>query len=102
VSATRGRVVVIGDRMSLPLFRSVGLETVEADRDDEVLSAIREAASRGDVSLVIVLKHVVSDPDRVVREAQERDIPVLVLPTLWAPAEKINVEMLLAKALGLG
>ena len=102
MSSEKGRVLVVGDGLTLPLFRSVGLETVEAEGDDNVISAVREAAARGDVSLVIVLKHVVKDPDRIVGEAQKYGIPILVLPTIWAPAEKINVERLLAKALGLG
>ena len=102
MSDSRGKVLVVGDRLSLPLFRSVGLETVEASRQDDIIRAIGEAARRGDISLVIVLKHVVEDPDAVVRAAQEADIPILILPTLWSPAEKINVEKLLAKALGLG
>ena len=99
----KGRVLVIGDRINLPLFRSVGMETVEAGRPEDVIREIRAAAERGDVALVIVLKHVAGKrEDDIVRAAEEAGVPVLVLPTPWAPAEKINVEKLLARALGLG
>ena len=98
----RGRVVVIGDRVNLPLFRSVGLEVEEAVGDNRVIAELERIAGRQDISLVIILKHVVEDIDKVVEKAEELGIPTLILPTLWAPAEKINVERLLAKALGLG
>ncbi len=97
-----GKVLVIGDRMSLPLFRSVGAETREASGDNDVLGHLREVQRREDVSLVVVLKHIVREEDKIISEAQKLGIPILILPTLWAPAEKINVEKLLAKALGLG
>jgi len=96
----KARILVVGDKLNLPLFRSAGLSVREAENEEEVLEAIRSAPR--DTGLVIVLKHVVRDPTRVVKEAEKTGLPVLVLPTPWSPAEKINVEKLLAKALGLG
>ena len=98
----RGRVVVIGDRVNLPLFRSVGLEVEEAVGDSRVIAELERVSSRPDVSLVIILKHVVDNIDKVIEKAEELGTPILILPTPWSPAEKINVEKLLAKALGLG
>ena len=99
----KGKVMVVGDRVNLPLFRSIGLVTAEARNAGEAIRIVREAAASGDIALVIVLKHIVSgSEDEVVRAAQEAGVPVLVLPTPRAPAEKINVEKLLARALGLG
>ena len=100
--SSNGIVVVMGDRVNLPLFRSIGLEGYEVRDDRDVIEGLKVLAGRGDVSLVIVLKHVVGDEQRIVEEAQKVGIPILVLPTLWAPAEKVNVEKLLARALGLG
>ena len=97
-----GKILVVGDKLSLPLFRSSGISVREATREEEVLEALREAAEKDEYALVIVLKHVVEDPQRVTGEAEKLGVPVLVLPTPWSPAEKINVEKLLAKALGLG
>ncbi len=100
--AGEGKILVVGDKLNLPLFRSSGLSVREASREEEVLEVLREAAAAREYALVIVLKHVVRDPQRVTGEAEKLGIPVLVLPTPWSPAEKINVEKLLAKALGLG
>jgi V/A-type H+-transporting ATPase subunit F len=100
--SSNGIVVVMGDRVNLPLFRSIGLEGYEVRDDGDVIEGLKVLAGRKDVSLVIVLKHVIKDEQKIVEEAQKIGIPILVLPTLWAPAEKVNVEKLLAKALGLG
>jgi vacuolar-type H+-ATPase subunit F/Vma7 len=96
------RVAVIGDRESLPLLRGLGARAVEAVGDDAVIDALRRLAEEGGYALAIVFKHAVEDPDRVKREGRRLGVPVLVLPTPWAPAEPVNVERLLARALGFG
>ena len=96
------KVAVIGDRESLPLLRGLGARAVEAVGDEAVLEALRRLASEGGYALAIVYKHVVEDPDRVKEEGRRLGLPVLVLPTPWAPAEPVNVERLLARALGFG
>ncbi|MCE4609555.1 MAG: hypothetical protein F7C36_04140 [Desulfurococcales archaeon] len=95
-----GKIVVVGDKLNLPLFRSAGMSVVEADNTSEVLRVLRSV--KDEASLVVVLKHVVDDQERVIKAAEELNIPILILPTVWSPAEKINVEKLLARALGLG
>ncbi len=97
---TKGKILVIGDKLNLPLFRSTGIHVEEADNSDEIVRILKNYNGR--INLAIVLKHTVDDQDKVLKTAEELDIPLLILPTLWSPAEKINVEKLLAKALGLG
>ncbi len=101
VSTRPGRVVVVSDRVNAPLFRSVGLKVYEAEGQDEVLAKVRSAASEN-AALVIVLKHLLEDEEAFQRQVERLGVTVLVLPTLWAKAEPINVEKILARALGLG
>ncbi|MEB2835786.1 MAG: hypothetical protein GSR80_001315 [Desulfurococcales archaeon] len=96
------KVAVIGDAETLPLLRGLGAHAVEAVGDDAVVEALRGLASEGGYALAIVFKHAVEDEDRIRREARALGLPVLILPTLWAPAEPVNVERLLARALGFG
>jgi V/A-type H+-transporting ATPase subunit F len=97
-----GALLVVGDEETLPLFRSLGARVRAARGDGEVLRVLREEAERGGTSLVIILKHVVDDEERVKREARRLGLTVLVLPTRWAPAEPIDINRLVARALGIG
>lgn len=96
------KVAVIGDEETLPLLRGMGAKAFRAGGDDEVINTLKSLASEGGYALAIVFKHVVSDEDRVRGEARRLGLPVLILPTPWSPAEPVNVEKLLAKALGFG
>ena len=100
--APQGRILVIGDEETLPLFRSLGVSVKAARGNDEVIDVLRREAGDGGVALAIVLKHVISDEERVKREARRLGVTLVVLPTLWAPAEPIDINRLIAKALGLG
>lgn len=94
------RVVVIGDRDTLPLFRTAGFTVAEAYSTSEALEAMKGMA--GEAALFIVLKHVVDDEERLRREAAALGAPVVVLATKWAPGKPLRVEELIAKALGMG
>ncbi|MEB3851432.1 MAG: hypothetical protein LRS49_02470 [Desulfurococcales archaeon] len=96
------KVAVIGDRETLPLLRGLGAHAVEAVGDEAVVEALRRLASEGGYALAIVFKHAVGDPERVKAEGRRLGLPVLVLPTPRAPAEPVNVDKLLARALGFG
>jgi len=98
----RGRILVVGDRDTLPLFRAVGARVAEAGNAEEALEAIRREAARGDVAVAIVLKHVVGDEEEFRAKASRLGVPVLVLPTRWAEAKPVDVNKLVARALGLG
>ncbi len=97
----KASVLVVSDDVNAPLFRSVGLNVEIVGGPSEVLGAVKASASQG-YALVIVLKHLVEDEDELKKEATKLGIPLLVLPTLQARAEPINVDKILAKALGLG
>ena len=101
ISAGGTRLSVIGDRQSLTLFRMVGASTYEVQPGGDVEETVRKAAREGS-RLVIVLKHVVTDEEKLRRVADQEGVTLLVLPTKWAKAEPINVEKLLMEALGLG
>ena len=95
------KVMVIGDEDTLPLFRSMGALTRVARNDDDIVKTLRKAVE-DEVALAIVLKHVVSDEERVRREARRLGITLLILPSRWAPPEPIDINKLIARALGLG
>ncbi len=94
-------VTVIGDRISLPLFRMVGARVIEANSQREAELALRQAAQSGS-KIVIVLKHIVADENRLREEAVRAGVTLLVLPTRWSKAAPINIEKLLMEALGFG
>ncbi|MEB3779156.1 MAG: V-type ATP synthase subunit F [Desulfurococcales archaeon] len=98
----RARIAVVGDRYSIPLFRSVGMVVEEAESQAGALDRVKALASRGDIGLIIVLKHLVEDEDSFRSEVGGMGVPVLILPTRWSKAEPVNVDKLVAKALGLG
>ncbi len=98
----RSRIAVVGDRYSIPLFRSVGMVVEEAETQAGALDKVRSLASRGDVGLIIVLKHLIEDEDSFRRVVSGLGVPVLILPTKWSRAEPVNVDKLVARALGLG
>ena len=98
----RARIAVVGDKYSVPLFRSIGMITEEAETQAEALSRVKALASQGDIGLIIVLKHLVEDEDSFRRETGSIGVPVLILPTRWSKAEPVNVDKLVARALGLG
>jgi len=98
-----GRILVVADRYNSTLFKSAGLTVVEADSQEKIIEEVRYAFQRlRDIALVIVLKHLVEDEDSLRKALEDLGVPLLVLPTRWAKAEPINVEKLLAKALGFG
>ena len=99
--AARGRVVVLGDRDTLPLFKSAGFTTVEAYSQSQALNIIARLQESSDIALIIVLKHILSNVEEFKAKTAESKIPVFVLPTLWSPGEPLDVNKLLAKALGL-
>ncbi|MCE4626065.1 MAG: hypothetical protein F7C82_01990 [Desulfurococcales archaeon] len=102
-SSNMGRVLVIADEVNAPLFRSVGLTVYEARDQKQVVETVDFAMkSLHDVSLIIVLKHLVEDEDSLRKSLEKYGVTLLILPTRWAKAEPINVDKLLAKALGLG
>lgn len=98
----RGRVLVVGDRDTLPLFKAVGARVAEAGSAEEALEALRREASRGDIAVAIVLKHVIGDEEEFRARASGLGVPVLVLPSRWAEAKPVDVNKLVARALGLG
>ena len=102
MQAARGRILVVGDRDTLPLFRAIGARVVEAGSEDEALEAIRREAGRGDIAVAIVLKHIVGDEEEFRAKASRLGVPVLVLPGRGAEARPVDVNRLVARALGLG
>ncbi|MGC9209877.1 MAG: V-type ATP synthase subunit F [Acidilobus sp.] len=101
MSAGETKILVIGDEQSLPLFRMIGISVMQAGNQAEAEAAVRKGVEQG-YGLIIVLKHIISDEDRLRRIASEGGAVLLTLPTKWAKAEPINIEKLLAQALGLG
>ncbi|MDM7275551.1 MAG: V-type ATP synthase subunit F [Thermoprotei archaeon] len=98
----KGKVAVVGDRETLPLFKSAGYTVVEAYSQSQALEAIARLESRGDIALVIVLKHILDDESKFKASLTKYKVPVFVLPTRWALGEPVDVNKIIAKALGLG
>ena len=99
-AGSEGRIVVIGDRHTLPLFRAAGLAVAEAYSSSEAVEVMRREAHG--TGLFIVLKHIVDDEEALRREAEKLGVQLLVLPTKWAPPKPLRVEELIARALGVG
>ena len=97
----RGKVVVLGDRETLPLFKSAGFMTIEAYSQSQALSIISRLQSSSDIALIIVLKHILDNEEEFKAKTADSHIPIFILPTLRSPGEPIDVNKLLAKALGL-
>lgn len=95
------KVLVVGDENSLALFRMAGMSVKVVSSQAEAEAAVSEAPAKG-FSLVIVLRHVVSDEDSIRKIAKSAGVTLLLLPTKWSRGEPINVEKLLLQALGLG
>ncbi len=100
--ALEQKLAVIGDRTNIPLFKSIGAITIEASNEEEALRAIESLYSRPEVGLVIVLRHIIDDEEEFRRKAEKYGVPLLVLPTRWSKVEPINVDKLIARALGMG
>ncbi len=101
MSVSETKVLVVGDENSLPLFRMIGMSVAKASNQAEAEEAVRKAIEEG-YSLIIVLKHVITDEDKLRDIASKGGAVLLALPTKWSKAEPINIEKLLAQALGLG
>lgn len=99
--SNEGRLFVIGDRESTNIFRLAGIPAIEAYNQKEAEEGIKKAKDKG-ASLAIVLKHIVSDENSLRKIANSLNVTLLVLPTKWAKAEPINIDKMLAKALGMG
>jgi V/A-type H+-transporting ATPase subunit F len=97
----RGKVVVVGDRETLPLFRSAGFMTFEAYSQSQALNIVTRLQNSDDVVLIVVLRHILDNEEEFKAKTSGSRIPVFVLPTLWSPGEPLDVNKLLAKALGL-
>ncbi|MEM0366204.1 MAG: V-type ATP synthase subunit F [Acidilobaceae archaeon] len=98
----KGKVVVIGDRDTLPLFKSAGFKVLEAYSQSQALDIISRLELSDDVALIIVLKHILDDVDRFKIQTLKFKTPVFILPTSWSPGESVDVNRLIAKALGVG
>ncbi|MFP3227688.1 MAG: V-type ATP synthase subunit F [Caldisphaera sp.] len=96
-----GKMFVIGDRESANLFKLAGIPIINAYNQKEAEDALKKAKEKG-ASLVVVLKHVVNDENSLRILANSLNLTLLVLPTKWSKAEPINIDKLLAKALGMG
>ena len=97
-----GSVVVVGDRDTLPLFKAAGARVAEAYSEEDALKAVREAAASGDAAVIIVLKHVIGDEESFREKVRGLGVPVLILPTRRAEARPVDVNRLIARALGIG
>ncbi|MCE4603705.1 MAG: hypothetical protein F7B20_01910 [Aeropyrum sp.] len=102
VESGKGRIMAISDPETSPLFRSIGAVTVEASNWQEVLRAIRDEAPNHNAKIILVLKHLVEDEDTARGEAARAGATLLVLPSIQERAEPIDVNKLIARALGFG
>ncbi len=94
--------VVIGDEESSLLFRALGFKMLIATNESEVLGHLKDIAKEGKYALAIVMKHVIKNEENVRSEAKKLGISILVLPTRKAPSKPIDINILIAKALGFG
>jgi vacuolar-type H+-ATPase subunit F/Vma7 len=94
--------VVIGDEETTLLFKALGFKTVLAKNEKEVINSLRSIAQDETYGLAIVVKHVIENEERVREEARRLGLPVLILPTIKSPSKPININVLIARALGFG
>ncbi|AFZ70925.1 archaeal/vacuolar-type H+-ATPase subunit F [Caldisphaera lagunensis DSM 15908] len=99
--SSEGKLIVIGDRQSANLFKLAGITIIDANNQKEAEEGLKKAKEKGG-TLAIILKHIVDDEASLRNLANSLNITLLILPTKWVKAEPINIDKLLAKALGMG
>ncbi|PMP60389.1 MAG: V-type ATP synthase subunit F [Caldisphaera sp.] len=99
--SVEGKVYIIGDKVSINLFRIAGIPTIEANSQKEVENKLKIAKDNG-ANMAIILKHLVTDEKSIRKIASALNLTILILPTKWSKAEPINIDKLLAEALGMG
>ncbi len=96
------RGVVIGDEETILLFRSLGFKALIAYDESQVIDHLKELAGKEEIGLAIIPKHVIKNEDKIREEAKRLGLPVLILPTRRSPSTPININALIARALGFG
>ncbi|MEM1640391.1 MAG: V-type ATP synthase subunit F [Acidilobaceae archaeon] len=100
-SVFRGAVYVIGDRESIQLFKGIGLQTVEAHTQEQVLEHITKIEVAGDAALIIVLRDVITNEEAFRKKIAKLATPIYLLPTLKSPGKPLDPGKLLAQILGV-
>jgi V/A-type H+-transporting ATPase subunit F len=102
-SDPEGGIVVVGDKTTVMMYKTIGCIGVEVSNPNQLLEAVDAYARRADVSLILV----VQDISLPVREEIEKIMRVTgkivsYIPSIFTQGEAVDMQKLLMKALGFG
>ena len=98
------RFYVIGDRQTVLGFRLVGIEGAVTTDRETALVALRDAASRAEVGVVLITERVAADiREEVDARLYGAGFPlVLEIPDASGPAaDRLRIEDIVRKAIGV-
>jgi V/A-type H+-transporting ATPase subunit F len=99
-----GKVIVIGDRYSVALFKMLGTEGLIIEDPLNIENYLKEIKRREDVDLVLITKDIY-DPVREKVDnfilSQKRPL-VGIIPSPFSEATPIDTRKLIMRALGFG
>ena len=99
-----GKVYVITDDITCPLFRLIGASVVRTKDPEETMKALKELIKRPDVAMIMVSYDVAVGKEEEIRNlAAEISKPVITLiPGRVHKPPKLDPNKVLLRALGFG
>jgi V/A-type H+-transporting ATPase subunit F len=99
-----GKVIVVGDRYTVNLFRLIGSEGYILDDPLKLEDTLIKLKKREDIDLILVSNDLYSPVrEKVENLVIEQKKPlVTIIPTPFSESKPLDVKSLILKALGFG
>ncbi|MDT7875092.1 MAG: V-type ATP synthase subunit F [Sulfolobaceae archaeon] len=99
-----GKVIVVGDRYTVNLFRLIGTEGYILDDPLKLEDTLIKLKKREDIDLILVSNDLYSPVrEKVENLVIEQKKPlVTIIPTPFSESKPLDVKSLILKALGFG
>ncbi|MFP3259335.1 MAG: V-type ATP synthase subunit F [Sulfolobus sp.] len=99
-----GKVIVVGDRYTVNLFRLIGTEGYILDDPLKLEDTLVKLKKREDIDLILVSNDLYSPVrEKVENLVIEQKKPlVTIIPTPFSESKPLDVKSLILKALGFG
>lgn len=99
-----GKVVVVGDRYTVNLFRMIGAEGLVLDDPLSLEDTLVKLKKREDIDLILVANDLYNPVKEKIESLvidQKRPL-ITVIPTPFSQGKPLDVKGLILKALGFG